>query len=78
MLIRLNLIYVEKGAGQKMFPDDILVETPPPTMKTTRQACGLSLDVKGGDRSLSSDIYKKQYLCQIIKKGQILYKNRQI
>ena len=50
-----------------MFPCDIIfAENPPPTMKTTRQACCKSLYMKGGDKSLPSDIYREQYLCQIV------------
>ncbi len=49
-----------------MFPHEILLEIPPPTMEPNRQAYSQSLDVKGGDRSLSGYIYQQQYLCQII------------
>ena len=49
-----------------MFPHEILLEIPPPTMEPNQQACSKSLDVKGGDRSLSGYIYQQQYLCQII------------
>jgi len=35
-------------------------------MEPNRQACSQSLDVKGGDTSLSGYIYQKQYLCQMI------------
>jgi hypothetical protein len=56
-----------KGGGtKKMFPHEILLETPPPTLEPNRQACSQSLDVNGGDRSLSGYIYQQQYLCQII------------
>jgi hypothetical protein len=59
-----------------MFTCDILAETPPPTMKSTRQACNPSLDVKGAGRRLPGDNNKQQYLCQIIKKIQIMHKTK--
>jgi hypothetical protein len=46
------------GGGIKNFPHDILLETPPPTTETILQACSQSLDLKGGDRSLPSNINK--------------------
>jgi hypothetical protein len=73
MLLSLDLIFRKRG-GTKMFPSDILVETPPPTMNMTRQACNPSFDVKGGDISFPINISEKQYLCQTIKIYQILHK----
>jgi hypothetical protein len=45
-------------------------------MKSTRQACNPSLDVKGAGRRLPGDNNKQQYLCQIIKEIQIMHKTK--
>jgi hypothetical protein len=54
------------GRDKTMIPQEILLEIPPPAMEPNRQACSQSLDVRGGDKSLSGYIYQQQYLCQII------------
>ncbi|MGD9229133.1 MAG: hypothetical protein PVF26_21700, partial [Desulfobacterales bacterium] len=61
--------FTGKGGGtKKIFPQEISLEIPPPTMEPNRQAYSQSLNVKGGERSLSGYIYQQQYLCQIMIK----------
>ena len=64
----INIVNSGKGAGQKMFPNNILGETSPPTMKKNRQACSPSFDVKGGDRSLHAGFTSIQLGLSIVKR----------